>query len=289
MAKILFVDDESDMEILAKQKFRKEVSRGEFELYFAQNGQEALDLIQNEPNISVVVSDVNMPEMDGLTLLDHLKDVNPLIRTLVVSAYGDTKTLRSAMNKGAYDFVTKPIDFKELGDVIQRTLEVCKTTSETSLHSYQLLLASSFPERFDLKSTQDEKTLLWDGFLSDPVHMVVLGVSFEASMLPIEISVSVAHGVIKAALLDDSELSLEDLEKKLLRISSFLKAEILVAHIDLKAYTVTYKMKGNFKAYHLVQGEKKFWTTAETALLNLGDMIIFEGSSSSSLSFTRFD
>jgi len=87
MAKILIVDDEPDIELLAKQKFRKQISNGTFELLFAQNGQEALDLIKKQSNISVVVSDVNMPQMDGLTLIDKLKQVSPTTKTIIVSAY----------------------------------------------------------------------------------------------------------------------------------------------------------------------------------------------------------
>ncbi len=122
MAKVLLVDDEPDIELLATQKFRKQIASGMFELLFAQNGREALDMIKQDPEIAVVVSDVNMPEMDGLTLLDKLKEINPSVKTIVVTAYGDTKTLQAAMNKGAVDFETKPINFNTLGESIERVL-----------------------------------------------------------------------------------------------------------------------------------------------------------------------
>jgi DNA-binding NtrC family response regulator len=122
MAKVLLVDDEPDIELLAKQKFRKQIASGTFEILFAQNGREALDMVRGDPEIAVVVSDVNMPEMDGLTLLDKLKEINPAVKTIVVTAYGDTNTINAAMDKGAVDFETKPINFNTLGESIERVL-----------------------------------------------------------------------------------------------------------------------------------------------------------------------
>src|ERR1700722_121588 len=175
MVKVLLVDDEPDIELLAKQKFRKQIANGTFDLLFAQNGQEALELIKSESGISVVVSDVNMPEMDGLTLIDNLKKLNPAIKTIIVSAYGDTKTWRAAMNKGVFDFVTKPIDFNELGEIIARTL-VQRQPPSASLYTYQLLLAEAFPERVDLNYSHGENTVLWDAFSLDS-QVIVMGVS----------------------------------------------------------------------------------------------------------------
>lgn len=129
MGKILLVDDEVDIEFLARQKFRKQITNGVFDFIFAQNGLDALEHIHNDPAIAVVVLDLNMPGMDGFTLLDKLKEFNPAIKAIVVSAYSDTKTFRTAMNKGAYDFVTKPVDFKDLEDVIMRSLALYKAAS----------------------------------------------------------------------------------------------------------------------------------------------------------------
>lgn len=122
MKKILLVDDEVDLELLAKQKFRQQISSGVFELLFAQNAYDALDLLKQEPHVSIVISDINMPGMDGLTLLRKVKEFNPAIKTIVVSAYGDVKTFRAAMNAGVFDFITKPIDFQDLADTIGRAL-----------------------------------------------------------------------------------------------------------------------------------------------------------------------
>ena len=123
MAKILVVDDETDLEILIKQKFRKKIKSSEYEFLFAHDGQEALETLQADREIDMILSDINMPRMDGLTLLDHLKKEAPLIKSVMVSAYGDMENIRTAMNRGAYDFITKPIDFHDLTLTMEKTLE----------------------------------------------------------------------------------------------------------------------------------------------------------------------
>ena len=110
MYSILVVDDETDLEVLIKQKFRKEIRQKEYEFLFAVNGRDALEKIQADPEVDVVLSDINMPEMDGLTLLTKLSELSPLIKSVIVSAYGDMENIRTAMNRGAFDFITKPIN-----------------------------------------------------------------------------------------------------------------------------------------------------------------------------------
>ncbi len=121
--KILVVDDEPDVERLMRQRMRREIRNNQYEFIFAGNGIEALAKLQEHKDVHMVLSDINMPEMDGLTLLDEIPSVAPNIRSVVVSAYGDMKNIRTAMNRGAFDFVTKPIDFDDLRITIQRTLE----------------------------------------------------------------------------------------------------------------------------------------------------------------------
>ena len=87
-----------------------------------RNGVEALERLQSDESIDMVLSDINMPRMDGLTLLSQIPDVDPNIRSVIISAYGDMKNIRTAMNRGAFDFVTKPIDFDDLRVTIDRTL-----------------------------------------------------------------------------------------------------------------------------------------------------------------------
>ena len=121
-AKILVVDDEEDLELLMRQRFRRQVRRGEYELHFARNGREALDVLAETPEIRLVLSDINMPVMDGLTLLSQLEEIEANISAVVVSAYGDMANIRTAMNRGAFDFVTKPIDFNDLQVTVEKTL-----------------------------------------------------------------------------------------------------------------------------------------------------------------------
>ena len=112
--KILFVDDEPDLAPLIRQKFRRRVRKGELILDFAGDGQEALEKVLEDPEIEVIVTDLNMPRMDGLTLLGRLDELDRRHKSVVVTAYGDMENIRTAMNKGAFDFLTKPIDMDDL-------------------------------------------------------------------------------------------------------------------------------------------------------------------------------
>ncbi len=121
--KILVVDDEPDLEPLILQRMRRNIRRGEYEFVFARDGIEALEKLADDKEIDMVVSDINMPRMDGLTLLQQIQEVSPDIRAIIISAYGDMENIRTAMNRGAFDFVTKPLDFQDLRLTIQRTLQ----------------------------------------------------------------------------------------------------------------------------------------------------------------------
>ncbi len=101
---------------------RRQIRAGRYVFVFAQNGVEALEKLNQDETIDMVLSDINMPQMDGLTLLEQIPDVNPNLRSVIISAYGDMKNIRTAMNRGAFDFVTKPIDFADLQVTIERTL-----------------------------------------------------------------------------------------------------------------------------------------------------------------------
>ena len=120
--KILVVDDEPDVEPLVLQRMRRDIRSRKYEFVFAHNGVEAVELLNKDESIDMVISDINMPQMDGLTLLEQISEINPNIRSIIVSAYGDMKNIRTAMNRGAFDFVTKPLDFGDLRVTIERTL-----------------------------------------------------------------------------------------------------------------------------------------------------------------------
>jgi class 3 adenylate cyclase len=131
MAKILVADDEADLEFLIKQKFRKQIRDQQYEFVFAMNGKQALEKIAEHPDIDIVLSDINMPEMDGLTLLSKLHESSPLIKAVIISAYGDMENIRSAMNKGAFDFLLKPVDFKDLELTMDKTLDHVRQVKNT--------------------------------------------------------------------------------------------------------------------------------------------------------------
>ncbi len=124
IAKILVVDDEADLQALINQKFRNKIKAKEYEFHFAENGAEALEKIANDGTIDLILTDINMPVMDGLTLLSKINELNnKLLRSVIVSAYGDMENIRTAMNRGAYDFITKPIDLKDLEITIEKSLK----------------------------------------------------------------------------------------------------------------------------------------------------------------------
>ncbi len=131
MAKILVADDEVDLEMLIKQKFRQKIREQEYEFIFAVNGKDALEKIVLHPDVDIVLSDINMPEMDGLTLLSRLSESSPLIKSVIVSAYGDMENIRTAMNRGAFDFITKPINFEDLSLTMDKTIRHCAQIRET--------------------------------------------------------------------------------------------------------------------------------------------------------------
>ena len=129
--KILFVDDESDLEDLVRQKFRRQVNSGALSIVFARDGVEALAVLREHRDIDMVVSDINMPRMDGLALLQALQEAEERLSTVIVSAYGDMANIRSAMNRGAFDFLTKPIDFADLEATIGKTVRHVEMLKET--------------------------------------------------------------------------------------------------------------------------------------------------------------
>jgi sigma-B regulation protein RsbU (phosphoserine phosphatase) len=135
LAKILVVDDEPDLQELIRQKFRNKIKANEYEFHFAENGVQALEKIANDGAIDLILTDINMPVMDGLTLLSKINDLNnKLLKSVIVSAYGDMENIRTSMNRGAYDFITKPIDLKDLEITIEKSLK--------EIEEYKLILSS---------------------------------------------------------------------------------------------------------------------------------------------------
>ena len=138
--KILSVDDELDLELLLTQYFRRKIRKGEYEFFFAHNGIEALQTLLEHPDIDIVLSDINMPEMDGLTLLKKLKDRNnPALKVIMVSAYGEMGNIRTAMNNGAFDFAMKPIDLDDLQLTIDKAIDEINFIKSTQKEHTQLV------------------------------------------------------------------------------------------------------------------------------------------------------
>jgi class 3 adenylate cyclase/FixJ family two-component response regulator len=131
MPKILVADDETDLEVLIKQKFRKQIRERQYEFVFALNGKEALEIIKDQQDIDMLFSDINMPEMDGLTLLEKINESYPILKAVIVSAYGDMDNIRSAMNKGAFDFICKPVNFEDLETTLNKTIRYVNQLKET--------------------------------------------------------------------------------------------------------------------------------------------------------------
>src|SRR6516225_7974518 len=145
---ILVVDDEPDLEELILQKFRRQIREGRLAFKFARDGLEALRSLEQRPDIDLVVSDINMPRMDGLSLLQKLQEADDKKSTIIVSAYGDMSNIRTAMNRGAFDFLTKPIDFADLEATIDKTLRHVEMIRECQRRQIQTERAHASLSRY---------------------------------------------------------------------------------------------------------------------------------------------
>ncbi|GAB3642982.1 response regulator [Spirosoma arcticum] len=154
--KILLVDDEVDLEELFRRRFRHQIQANTYEFVFVRDGLEALTVMEQQPDIDLVLSDINMPGMDGLTLLSRLPDINPIVRTVMVTAYGDMANIRTAMNRGAFDFITKPINFGDLEVTIEKTKRYVSQLRET----VELKAVDEMKTRFFANITHELRTPL---------------------------------------------------------------------------------------------------------------------------------
>lgn len=154
--KILLVDDEDDLNALFKQLFRRQIQTNQYEFIYVRDGQTALTVIEQQPDIDIVLSDINMPGMDGLTLLAKLSEFNPIIRTVMVTAYGDMSNIRTAMNRGAFDFLTKPVNFRDLEATIEKTIRYVNQLRETT----ELRTMDEMKTRFFANITHELRTPL---------------------------------------------------------------------------------------------------------------------------------
>jgi sigma-B regulation protein RsbU (phosphoserine phosphatase) len=225
--KILVVDDEPDLELLIRQKFRRQIRAGEFEFFFAHNGLEALARMRDEPGIELVLTDINMPQMDGLSLLVKLGELAVPLKAVIVSAYGDMVNIRTAMNRGAADFLTKPIDLNDLEITVGKTIAQLATLKQ-SLREHDQLLAlrheldiaasiqqsilprsfPAFPDRkeFDLYAAmlpaREVGGDFYDFFLVDDDHLGVVVADVSGKGVPAALFMAMSRTLLKATALE---------------------------------------------------------------------------------------
>ena len=222
--KILSVDDEMDLELLLTQYFRRKIRKGEYEFFFAHNGVEALTMLLKQKDIDIILSDINMPEMDGLTLLTKINEMqNPALKCIMVSAYGDMGNIRSAMNNGAFDFATKPIDLDDLSITIEKAieqisfikqsqqehtqLESLKTDLAVAGEIQQAILPRIFPPFPDVEDQLDLSALMipakdvggdfYDFFRIDEDHIGMVVADVSGKGVPAAIFMAVSRTVLR--------------------------------------------------------------------------------------------
>lgn len=226
--KILSVDDEIDLELLLTQYFRRQIRKGEYEFQFAHNGLEALTMLLKEKDFDIILSDINMPEMDGLTLLTKINEMqNPALKCIMVSAYGDMGNIRQAMNNGAFDFATKPIDLDDLSVTIEKAitqieyirkmelehkqLEGIKDDLAVAAHIQQSILPRIFPpfpdcvDKFDIAASmnaaKDVGGDFYDFFRIDDNHIGIVMADVSGKGIPAAIFMAVSRTVIRTTAL----------------------------------------------------------------------------------------
>lgn len=224
--KILSVDDELDLELLLTQYFRRKIRKGEYEFFFAHNGIEALQILLENPDIDIVLSDINMPEMDGLTLLKKLNSRhNPALKVIMVSAYGEMSNIRTAMNNGAFDFATKPIDLEDLQLTIEKAIAEINFVKQTQKEHGQLvdiksdlalaaeiqqaILPNKFPPFDDLKDSMDIFAFMkaakdvggdfYDIYRIDEDHVGFTMADVSGKGVPAAIFMAVSHTLLRFA------------------------------------------------------------------------------------------
>ena len=262
--KILSVDDEAPIEMMMKHHFRRKIRSGEYEFFFAQNGLEALAILCNNPDIEIVLSDINMPEMDGLTLLAKVNEMcNPVLRVIMVSAYGDMTNIRQAMNSGAFDFATKPIDMDDLALTIEKAigqnnfvretqkehnqLESLKKDLNTAKEIQQYILPQVFPpfkEYIDevdihasMEAAKDIGGDFYDFFRIDEDHIALVIGDVCGKGIPAALFMAVCRTIIRS-----KGMQLKD-AGECLRESNRLLAAFSVEYMFVTAFYAIYNVK----------------------------------------------
>ena len=275
MVKILSVDDEAPIELMMRHHFRRKIRSGEYEFFFAHNGLEALAVLANTPDIEIILCDINMPEMDGLTLLAKVNEMhNPAMRVIMVSAYGDMENIRQAMNDGAFDFVTKPIDMDDLALTIEKAIEQIRYVHEsqkehTQLESLKEDLVSAkeiqqsflprtfppFPEDSDkvdiyasMDAAKDVGGDFYDFFRIDDDHIALVIADVCGKGIPAALFMAVSRTIIHSKGMQGVSAAECMTESNLLLANSSVKymfVTVFYAILNTKSGLVTYSNAGH--------------------------------------------
>lgn len=244
--KILIVDDEPDLEVLVRQRFRRSIRSGEYEFLFAHNGIEAMEKLRDNWDIAVMLTDINMPQMDGLTLLGELekfnKEAGHLTKAVVVSAYGDMDNIRTAMNRGAFDFLTKPIDFADVEITINKTLDYVSQIKESHrAEEYRIakvVAEENYAQLQELELLRDSLVHMIIHDLRTPLtgvigslQMLDMGTAGELNELQTEV----------VAMSLDSAQTLLDMINDLLNISKMESGTLTVQTCEIHSHEVAAK------------------------------------------------
>lgn len=283
VSKVLIVDDEPDLELLLRQRFRRELRDGTYEFLFARNGEEALAAVGADPHVEVVLSDINMPVMDGLTLLARLREGWPgRLGTVIVSAYGDLPNIRAAMNQGAFDFLTKPIDFRDFEVTLQKTLAQVRERRQAAADRDRLVAlqrdlqtAAAIQQSFlppapapfagrpdfavhaSMAPAREVGGDFYDYFLVGPDRVGVVVGDVSGKGVPAALYMAVARTLLRAAALRDAAPAdcLAEVNRLLLRDSSAgLFVTLLYAVLDTHGGELLYANGGHNPAYLLRGG-----------------------------------
>ena len=284
--KILSVDDEMDLELLLTQYFRRKIRKGEYEFVFAHNGLEALTMMVKHPDIEIILSDINMPEMDGLTLLAKINEMrNPALKVIMVSAYGDMGNIRQAMNNGAFDFATKPIDLDDLSVTIEKAisqieyvhamqkehsqLESLKGDLAIAKEIQQAILPRVFPpfpeeqDKIDIAASmvpaKDVGGDFYDFFRIDDDHIGFVIADVSGKGIPAAIFMAVSRTLIRATgIRGGSPADCIAYSNKLLAADSVdcMFVTVFYGILDLKTGEVSYCNAGHNPPYLLKRNGK---------------------------------
>jgi sigma-B regulation protein RsbU (phosphoserine phosphatase) len=283
--KILVVDDEPDMQHLIPQQFRKEIRQQKFEFHFANNGKEALEILEQNETIDLILLDINMQVMDGLTFLAEIKEKKvPLIRAIIISAFGHMQNIRTAMNLGAYDFVVKPIDFRDLKITIEKYLKDQEFLKKALLEHDELvsykkeleiaeeIQCAVLPKNFPNLSGREELDLhaqmisakkvggdLYDFFFLDKHRLGIVVGDVSGKGVPAAIFMPFSKNMINNTALKGmpTDTCLEILNKELFKISSnTIQVTIFYGILDTRDGSFEYCSGGHLPPYLVSTGGK---------------------------------